>query len=98
MMFVDSASRLQRPYGTRDKSAEVIIAVVKRFSRAWVFQGRSEATMVQSTLTEPSSNSVTTSESVRKLTVPYTPQQNGPVESVISRALKAGHAACLEAP
>ena len=31
VMFVDSASRLQRPYGTRDKSATAILAVVKRF-------------------------------------------------------------------
>ena len=31
VMFVDSASRLQRPYGTRDKSAVAILAVVKRF-------------------------------------------------------------------
>ena len=30
-MFVDSASRLQRPYGTRDKSEVAILAVVKRF-------------------------------------------------------------------
>ena len=29
----------------------------------------------------------------REFTAPYTPQQNGPVESVISRAFKAGHAA-----
>ena len=31
----------------------------------------------------------------RELTAPYTPQQNGPVESAISRAFKAGHAARL---
>ena len=31
IMFVDSASRLQRPYGTRGKSAAAILAVVKRF-------------------------------------------------------------------
>ena len=30
VMFLDSASRLQRPYGTRDKSAAAILAVVKR--------------------------------------------------------------------
>ena len=29
----------------------------------------------------------------RAFTAPYTPQQNGPVESAISRAFKAGHAA-----
>ena len=31
VMFVDSTSRLQRPYGTRDKSAAAVLAVVKRF-------------------------------------------------------------------
>ena len=31
VMFVDSASRLQRPYGTRDNSAAAVLAVVKRF-------------------------------------------------------------------
>ena len=32
----------------------------------------------------------------REPTGPYTPQQNGPVESGLSRAIKAGHAARLE--
>ena len=32
----------------------------------------------------------------RELTAPYTPQQNGPVESGLSRAIKAGHAARIE--
>ena len=31
VMFVDSASRFQRPYGTRDKSASAILGVVQRF-------------------------------------------------------------------
>ena len=31
VMFVDSDSRLQRPYGAREKSAPAILAVVKRF-------------------------------------------------------------------
>ena len=31
VMFVDSASSLQRPYGTRDKSASAILGVVQRF-------------------------------------------------------------------
>ena len=34
----------------------------------------------------------------REFTAPYTLQQNGPVESVISRASKAGHAARLRVP
>ena len=32
----------------------------------------------------------------RELTAPYTPQQNGPLESGLSRAIKAGHAARIE--
>ena len=32
----------------------------------------------------------------RELTAPYTPQQNGPVENGLSRAIKAGHAARIE--
>ena len=31
VMFVDSASRFQRPYGTRDKSASAIFGVVQWF-------------------------------------------------------------------
>ena len=31
VMFVDSASRFKRPYGTRDKSALAILGVVQRF-------------------------------------------------------------------
>ena len=31
VMFVDSASRFQRSYGTRDKSASAILGVVQRF-------------------------------------------------------------------
>ena len=31
VMFVDSASRFQRPYGTRDKSASAVLGVVQRF-------------------------------------------------------------------
>ena len=33
-----------------------------------------------------------------EFTAPYTPQQNGPVESAISRAFNAGYAARLEIP
>ena len=32
----------------------------------------------------------------RELTAPYTPQQNGPVESGFSRATKVGHAARID--
>ena len=32
----------------------------------------------------------------RELTAPYTPQHNGPVESELSRAIKAGHVVRIE--
>lgn len=41
VMFVDSVPRLQRPYGTRDKKAAVIFAVVKRPAEgamSWAFK------------------------------------------------------------
>ena len=34
----------------------------------------------------------------REFTAPYTPQQNGPVKSAMSRASKAGHTARLGVP
>ena len=97
-MFVDSASRLQRPYGVREKSAAAILSVVKRFvadmavPRAFRTDNGTEY-----------SNSMFVDfchglGSRREFTAPYTPQQNGPVESAISRAFKAGHAARLEVP
>ena len=98
VMFVDSASRLQRPYGTRDKSAEAILAVVKRFiagmgvPRAFRSDNGSEYT--NRSFVEFCNNLGIR----RELTAPYTPQQNGPVESAISRAFKAGHAARLGVP
>jgi len=98
VMFVDSASRLQRPYGTRDKSAEAILAVVKRFvadmgvPRAFRSDNGSEYT--NRAFVEFCNNLGIR----RELTAPYTPQQNAPVESAISRAFKAGHAARLGVP
>ena len=96
VMFVDSASRFQRPYGTRDRSASAILGVVQRFvadmrlPRAFRTDNGTEYT---------NSDFVEYCNSLqirRELTAPYTPQQNGPVESGLSRALKAGHAARLE--
>ena len=52
--------------------------------QTWEFRERSERITAPSTPTR------------RELTAPYTPQQNGPVESGLSRAIKAGHAACVE--
>ena len=93
VMLVDSASRFQRPYGTRDKSASAILGVVQRFvddmgvPRAFRTDNGAEYT---------NSTFVDYCDSLRihrELTAPYTPQQNGPVESGLSRAINAGHAA-----
>ena len=96
VMFVDSASRFQRPYGTRDKSASAILGVVQRFvadmgvPRAFRTDNGTEYT--NSAFVEYC-NSL---QIHRELTAPYTPQQNGPVESGLSRAIKAGHTTRIE--
>ena len=96
VMFVDSASRFQRPYGTRDKSASAILGVVQRFvadtgvPRAFRTDDGAEYTNLA--FVEYCNNF----QIRRELTAPYTPQQNGPVESRLSRAIKAGHAARIE--
>ena len=96
VMFVDSASRFQHPYGTRDKSASAILGVVQRFVADMrvprAFRTDSGAEYTNSTFVEYS-NSLRIR---RELTAPYTPQQNGPIESGPSRAIKAGHAARIE--
>ena len=95
-MFVDSASRFQRPYGTRDKSASAILGVVQRFvadmgvPRAFRTDNGTEYT--NSAFVEYCNGL----QIRRELTAPYTSQQNGPVESGLSRAIKAGHAARIE--
>ena len=96
VMFVDSTSRFQRPYGTRDKSASAILGVVQRFvadvgvPRAFRTDSGTEYT--NSAFVDYCNGL----QICRELTVPYTPQQNGPVESGLSRAIKAGHAARIE--
>ena len=97
VMFVDSASPFQRPYGTRDKSASAILGVVQRFVAD---MGLPRAFRTDNGTEYTNSDFVEYCNSLeirRELTAPYTPQQNGPVESGLSRALKAGHAARLEA-
>ena len=95
-MFVDSASRFQRPYRTRDKSVSAILGVVKRFvadkevPRA--FRADNGAECTNSTFVDYCNGLGVH----RELTASYTPQQNGPVESGLSRAMKTGHAARLE--
>ena len=96
IMFVNSASRFQRPYGTRDESVSAILGVVQRFvadmgvPRAFRTDNGTEYT--NSAFVEYC-NSL---QIRRELTAPYTPQQNGPVESVLSRAIKASHAARIK--
>ena len=96
VMFVESASRFQRPHGTRDKSTSVILGVVQRFVADMgvpqAFRTDNGAEYTNSTLVEYC-NSLRIR---RELTAPYTPQQNGPVESGLSRAIKAEHAARIE--
>ena len=97
VVFVDSALRLQRPHGVREKSAAAILSVVKRFvadmgvPRAF----RTDNGEYSSSMFVDFCNCL---EIRREFTAPYTPQQNGPVESAISRAFKAGHAAQLGVP
>ena len=96
VMFMDNASRFQRSYGTRDKSASGILGVVQRFvadmevSRA--FRTDNDTEYTNSAFVEYC-NSLRIR---RELTAPYTPQQNGPVESGLSRAIKVDHAPCIE--
>ena len=96
VMFVDSASRFQRPYGTRNKSASAILGVVQRFvadmgvPRAFRTDNGTEYT--NSAFVDYCNGL----QIRRELTAPYTPQQNGPVENGLSRAIKAGHAARIE--
>ena len=97
-MFVDSASRLQRPYGMREKSAAAILSVVKRFVAD---MGVPRAFRTDNGTEYSNSMFVDFCNGLRirrEFTAPYTPQQNGHVESAISRAFKVGHAARLGVP
>ena len=98
VMFVDSASRLQRPCGVREKSAAAILSVVKRFVAD---MGAPRAFRTDSGTEYSNIMFVDFCNGLgirREFTAPYTPQQNGPVESAILRAFKAGHAARLGLP
>ena len=98
VMFVDSASRLQRPYGVREKSAAAILSVVKPFVAD---MGVPRAFRTDNGTEYSNSMFVDFCNGLgvrREFTAPYTPQQNGPVESAISRAFKAGRAARLGVP
>ena len=98
VMFVDSASRLQRPYGAREKSAVAIFSVGKRFVAD---MGIPRAFRTDNGTEYSNSMFVDFCNGLgirREFTAPYTSQQNGRTESAISRAFKAGHAAPLGVP
>ena len=97
-MLINSASRLPRPYGSREKSATAIFSVVKRFVAG---MGVPRAFRTDSGTEDSNSVFVNFCNGLRirrEFTAPYTPQQNEPVESAISRAFKYGHAARLGVP
>ena len=98
MTFVDSALRLQRPYGARQKSVAAICSVMKRFVADMgvprAFRTYNGTEYSDSMFVDFYNDLVTR----REFTVPYTPQQIGPVESVISRAFKAGQGARFGVP
>ena len=98
VMSVDSASRLQRPYGVREKSAAAVLSIVKRFVAD---MGVPRVFSTDNGTEYPNSMFLDFCNGLgirREFTAPYTPQQYGPVESAISRAFKAGHAAQLRVP
>ena len=96
VMFVDSASRFQRPYGTRDKSASAILGVVQRFV-ADMRVPRAFRTDNGTEYINLAFGEYCNSPQIRReLTAPYTPQQNGSVENGLSRVIKAGHAIRIE--
>ena len=83
-MFVDSASRVQRPYGALEKSAAANSSVVKRFVEDMgvphAFR-TGNGTECSNSMFVDFCNGLGVR---RELTAPYTSQQNGPVESAIS--------------
>ena len=77
MLFVDSASRIKRPYGARDKSPFAILGMVKRFVADMgvprAFGTDNGVEYIDSTFVD-----YCNSLGIRRvLTSPYTPQQNG---------------------
>ena len=95
-MFVDSASRLPCPCGTREKSTFTILGVVKSFVADMGIPraGRTDsgAEYTNSTFVDQCNDI----EIRHVLTAPYTLQQNDPVGRGLSTALKVGRAAQIE--
>lgn len=88
---------LQQPHGTHEKSASAILAVAKRFvadiSVPSAFRADYDIEYSNGLFVDFCSDLGIRHE----FTALYTPQQNGPVESAISRAFKAGQVASLRA-
>ena len=96
IMFTDSASRLQRPYGLKQKSDAP--AAVQRFIAD---MGVPDAFRTDGAKEFTGGEFVELCDRLairRETTAPNTPKQNAVVESSIWRAVKAGHAARLEIP
>ena len=90
---VDSASRFQRLYGARDKSAPAILGVVKRFVAG---MGVTQAFRTDNgaEYTNPTFVYYCNGLGIRRERIASsTTQQNGPVESGLSRTIKTAHAA-----
>ena len=96
VMFVVSALCFQRPYEARDKSPSAILGVVKRFVADMgvprAFRTNNGAEYTNSTFVDYCNGLGIH----RELTAPCTPQQNAPVESGLSKAIKTRHAVRLE--
>ena len=98
VMFVDSALRLQRPNDAREKSAAAIFSVVKHFKADMgiprAFRTDNGTDYLNSMLVDFCNDLGIR----REFTAPYTPQQNRLIESAISQAFMAEHAARLGVP
>ena len=97
-MFVDSALHLQAAVRRARKERDRRFSVVKRFVAD---MGVPHAFRTDNGTEYSNSMLVNFWNGLgirREFRAPYTPQQNGPVESAISRAFKAGHAARLGVP
>ena len=84
---------LPAPVRDREESASAILGVVQSFVAN---MGVPRAFWTDNSAEYTNSTFVDYCNGLRirrELRAPYTPQQNGPVESRLSRAIKAGHAA-----
>ena len=93
VMFVDSTSRLQHPYETRDKSASAILDVVKRLV-ADIGVPRAVRADNGAEYTNLTFVDICNDLGIcREFITPYTPQQDDPVESGLWRGIEAWHTA-----